>query len=131
MTNNLITVDSSVAGYCPMGCGRTLFVASGGHITCRFAACPNPTAVDDLLDERETEHIVHIDNNTWRMQHPLRERLDGNLFECAAHVYFSELDGPPRKPGRYRMASLVDGNRKHIRWWFTELCTALAEGGAS
>lgn len=43
---------SDVAGYCPMGCGHTLFVGSGGHITCSWAHCPNPSAVDELLADR-------------------------------------------------------------------------------
>lgn len=49
-----------VAGFCPMGCGATLFVGSGGHVTCRRISCPDPSAVDRLLDDRETEHVVEF-----------------------------------------------------------------------
>lgn len=40
-----------VAGRCP-GCNSdgTLFVASGGYITCSMGGCPNPGAVSELLD---------------------------------------------------------------------------------
>lgn len=39
----------SVAGRCPMGCGSTLFLGAGGHVTCSFVDCPDPAAVDELL----------------------------------------------------------------------------------
>jgi hypothetical protein len=38
-----------VAGECPMGCGRTLFLGSGGHVTCSLLGCPNPAAADEWL----------------------------------------------------------------------------------
>lgn len=38
-----------VAGRCPMGCGETLTLGSGGHVTCSLIGCPNPTAADELL----------------------------------------------------------------------------------
>jgi hypothetical protein len=94
---------NGVAGYCPMGCGQTLFVGEGGHITCSWAHCPHPEAVDELLADRETEHVVQIDAGTFSIQHPLRERLGGILFDCRLHEWLSEQDGPPEEPGyRYR-----------------------------
>lgn len=38
-----------VQGYCPMGCGATLFLGEGGHITCSWLECPRPHAADELL----------------------------------------------------------------------------------
>ena len=38
-----------VVGRCPMGCGATLFLGSGGHVTCSWEHCPDPGAADDLL----------------------------------------------------------------------------------
>lgn len=38
-----------VMGNCPMGCGATLFLADGGHVTCSWVDCPNPAAPDELL----------------------------------------------------------------------------------
>lgn len=39
----------TVAGVCPNGCGTTLFLGSGGHITCSWIDCSNPAAADELL----------------------------------------------------------------------------------
>lgn len=47
-----IRVHPRVAGVCPNGCGRTLFLGSGGHVTCSWIDCPNPAAPDELLAER-------------------------------------------------------------------------------
>lgn len=92
-----------VVGYCPMGCGETLFLGAGGHITCSFLECPNPSAVDEILGDGESEHIVVLGATDFSAQHPLRERIDGDLFSCELGEYLSALDGPPRKPGRYRV----------------------------
>lgn len=94
--------NEQVEGYCPMGCGRTLFLAAGGHITCSYIECPNPCAVDELLDDGETEHIVVLDDKGFVVEHPLRERLRGELFECQLHGWLRAQAGPPFKPGRYR-----------------------------
>lgn len=107
--------DATVLGYCPMGCGQTLFLASGGYITCSYAHCPNRTAVADILDDGETSHIVKIEESSFFLKHPLRERIADDLFGCAFHERLSALDGPPRAPGTYRV---TDG------WGWT-----LKEGG--
>lgn len=98
-----------VAGYCPMGCGWTLGRTYGGHITCGSPSCPRPDAVATLLEDRETEHIVQFDTETFTIRHPLRERLDDALMECQLHTYIQGLAGPPVRPGRYR--SRADGDR--------------------
>ena len=41
----------TIQGKCPMGCGSTLFVASGGYITCSFISCPNPNFVSVLIGQ--------------------------------------------------------------------------------
>ncbi len=47
-----------IAGYCP-ACGtRSLFVGSGGYVTCGLLGCPNPTLVADLLGDPEIEHVI-------------------------------------------------------------------------
>ncbi|HXS32224.1 MAG TPA: DUF6085 family protein [Solirubrobacterales bacterium] len=93
----------NVRGHCPIGCGETLFVGGGGHVTCSYETCPRPAAVDELLAERETEHIVVFTPTNFSIQHPLRERLDGELFDCELHAHLSNLGGPPVAPGRYRV----------------------------
>lgn len=95
--------EARLKGYCPMGCGETLFVGSGGHITCSYPECKNPTAVDDILGDGETEHIVTLEGERFHVEHPLRERLGGALHRCRLHRYLTELGGPPRQPGTYRV----------------------------
>lgn len=107
-----------VRGCCPMGCGETLFLASEGYVSCSWARCPNPTAVSDILATRETEHIVLIGDESFTVQHPLRERLNGDLFSCPLHGWMSDLAGPPRRPGRYRARAKGDG------WTFEEATDA-------
>jgi len=38
-----------VQGRCPACRGASLFLGSGGHVTCARLGCPNPCAADDLL----------------------------------------------------------------------------------
>jgi Family of unknown function (DUF6085) len=92
-----------VQGCCPMGCGETLFLGSGGYVTCSLDLCPAPDAASRLLATRETDHLVEIGADGFNVQHPLRERLDGALFGCDLHIRLTALDGPPLKPGRYRV----------------------------
>lgn len=93
-----------VQGYCPMGCGQTLFLGEGGHITCSYGMCPNPSAVDEILADRETEHVVRLNRTNFDVQHPLRERLDGELFDCGMHAAIAACVGPPEEPGHlYRV----------------------------
>lgn len=95
-------MSESITGYCPE-CGGSLFVGSGGYITCSSIECPNPTKVADLLLEREREHIVELREDTFSIRHPLREH-PSDLLACGVHAYVSSLDGPPRRPGRYRVS---------------------------
>jgi hypothetical protein len=60
-----------------MGCGETLFLGSGGHVTCSFVDCPDPSAADTVLHERETEHVVVFTDEHFTIQHPLKDRLQG------------------------------------------------------
>lgn len=82
-----------VRGYCPMGCGET--------------DCPDPTKLADLLDDRETEHVVEVGETSFNVLHPMRER-GGELFACELHSWMSALAGPPRVPGCYR--AIRDGH---------------------
>ena len=97
-----------VAGYCPMGCGHTLFLAVGGYVTCSFVQCPNPTAVSSLLEENQPNHVVVIDDETFTVRHPLHERILGVLEECDLHAYMVGLGGPPRQLGTYVVRPVGD-----------------------
>lgn len=94
--------DRKIPGYCPMGCGDTLFAGSGGYITCSWIACPRPDAVSVILEEKETQHIVVFGKSNFTVRHPLRERLDDALMACDLHDHIAALDGPPVALGRYR-----------------------------
>ena len=94
-----------VAGYCPMGCGETLFLGDGGHVTCSLLACPNPTVVDAVLTDPETEHVVRIGDNTFTIMHPLRERVKGELYDCPLHTFMAAQSDSPLRPGRYRASA--------------------------
>lgn len=87
--------------YCPMGCGETLY-ASAGTLNCSNEDCPRPTAADEILSDPETEHIVELTNYDFSMQHPLRERLEGELFDCPLARLLRSSSRPPASPGRYR-----------------------------
>lgn len=100
------TVDSVrlVDGYCPMGCGKSLVLSEGGVVFCDDVDCPRPTAASEILGDPETEHIVELGETTFTVRHPLRERLDDQLMECALHRWIAARDEPPEPPGRYRVA---------------------------
>lgn len=89
-----------VDGWCPMGCGETLYLLAGGVIQCARGDCPRPTAVAELIADRETEHLVDIFVGSFAIQHPLRERLDGALRDCRLGNHIVAV---PPKPGSYRV----------------------------
>jgi len=94
-----------VRGYCPMGCGESL-ILEGARIKCNDFACSNPEAVHLILDNRETEHIVVIGAHDFTIKHPLRERIEDNLFECPINQALLALPGPPEEPGTYRVYTI-------------------------
>lgn len=96
-------MSTTVQGHCPMGCGTTLFLGSGGYVTCRNLACPRPEAVSDLIDDRETEHQVTFDVDGFTIRHPLRERLAEPLLDCDLHRFCADMTGPPAQLGTYRV----------------------------
>jgi len=110
---------SGVRGFCPMGCGSTLILGSGGGVTCGYLDCPRPEAPSELLAIAETEHVVHFYETNFAILHPLRERLDivdyEGLEDCPLHQYLHDLDGPPIQPGRYRVID-EGAHWAYVRW---------------
>jgi hypothetical protein len=104
-----------------MGCGETLFVGSGGYVTCSFIGCPKPDAASDILGESETDHIVEFTDLGWTIQHPLRDRVEGALFTCPATMACQMLDGPPVAAGRYRMVRVPDVAATEPTWRWVKL----------
>jgi hypothetical protein len=98
-----------IAGFCP-ACGhkslRLTVVDGAGYITCSRLECPEPDLVTDLLDDRETEHVVTIAEEGWTIRHPLRELVDDRLMCCGLHRHVASIAGvgPPVVPGRYRVS---------------------------
>jgi len=89
-----------------MGCGQTLFLGLGGHVTCSLIGCPSPDAVALILADPETEHLVDFSDHDFTILHPLRERLEedqGGLWGCVIHRQIQALAGRPMPPGRYRV----------------------------
>lgn len=113
------------AGFCPMGCGQTLeFREEDGAINCAAHGCPDAEAVDKILREEETEHVVTFYGDSFSMQHPLRERIDGELHDCPLHRDLIALAEPPFNPGRYRAVRRTQPtDRRTIlaRWTFEAL----------
>lgn len=97
-----------LTGFCP-ACGREgLVTGEGGGITCFAAGCPRPTAVTELLADRETAHIVMFDQRGYTIRHPLWERLDDALMTCSLHAYCL-LNRQP--DGRYRASQTGTARR--------------------
>lgn len=90
--------------YCPMGCGRTLLLDGDGHLFCSWYECPNPSAADEILSDRETQHLVILTDSGFTVRHPLRERLGDALMRCDLHAELLDAAGPPHRPGVYRVS---------------------------
>lgn len=114
-------MSAKIAGGCPMGCGPTLFLANSGNVMCSRLECPRPTAVSEILDDRETEHLVTFDLSGFVVKHPLRERLDDALMACQLHDFIAGLDGQPIEPGLYR--AVEDGDS----WVWSPVATGGAQ----
>jgi hypothetical protein len=87
--------------------------------------CPEPNAVDLILNDPETEHVVLVGEENFTIMHPLRERLtqvkanfDPELFDCELHCWLSAQSGPPFKPGRYRA---LEQGAALVPWRFVEV----------
>lgn len=92
-----------VTGYCPMGCGQTLYLGDGDYVTCMKLECPVPDAVSTLLDDRETEHQVRLTEDGFTIRHPLRERLGDALMKCDLDQHVRNLDPSRVVVGLWRL----------------------------
>lgn len=107
-----------VRGNCPMGCGQTLSLDDEGHVICTLIGCSDPCALDQILheDAHEPEHLVQIGTVGFTVRHPLHERRDDRLMLCHLTDWLTDLNGPPWKPGTYRVRA--DDKRD---WTFEEV----------
>lgn len=107
-----------VYGFCPQGCGQTLQVDGIGTVSCYAPSCPRPDSVHLLLQDPETEHLVMVGEFGYTIQHPLRERVHGELFECSVHAEVSDtVDMYMGEPGRYRVTWTED---RELKWELLE-----------
>lgn len=99
-----------VRGYCP-ACGLgSLVLGDDNRIVCVTADCSRRDAVDKILDEGETEHIVRFEERAFSVKHPLRERVEDDLFTCTLHTYLASLPvRPVETSGVYRVVPVEDG----------------------
>lgn len=76
-------------------CGNTslsVVMAPELAITCTALGCYDPLAWMQLMKEGgETEHIVRIEDDGHSIQHPIRERIGGRLFECSLFTWLHEM----------------------------------------
>lgn len=98
-----------IKGRC-MACGRddTLFLASGGYITCSRDKCPDPGAVADWLD-RPSYHTLRLGADGFSLQHPVTCFPDLTACDIHGHVSDRFPTAPPSSWfGLYRVAVDVD-----------------------
>lgn len=82
---------------------REDYLQEGEGIACTNTDCWRPSAAQEILADRETEHVVSFDETGFVIRHPLRERLDDALLYCELHEECQEMGSPPEEgPGRYR-----------------------------
>lgn len=85
---------TKVDAYCP-ACGlRTVTLGQAGNLYCRWAECPDQSAVHTILSDRETEHIVYLGLEAWTIRHPLRERINDALLRCQLNDALRDLAAP-------------------------------------
>lgn len=61
-----------------------------------------------VIGYRADLHIVRLNGTDFDIQHPLDEREKMFLVDCPLHLWLKSLDGPPAKPGMYRVHQRPD-----------------------
>jgi hypothetical protein len=82
---------------------------TAGEITCGVPDCPNPRSIYDVLAEEQHEHRVRFFDGHFIVQHPLRERVEGTLFDCSINDWILLEEDLPVK-GEFRAT-------RHDRGW--------------
>ncbi len=101
--------------YCPMGCGETLYEYYG-ELSCKGADCPRPTATAELLSAPQPWHVAILSTREFHLEHPLHERVDGELFNCALNRWLKEQARPPMPPGRYHVTRVLRAEGPTWEW---------------
>lgn len=114
-----------LCGHCPV-CGESELVTQDlstpdglvAYVWCDNKFCARQNAVNEILSDPETEHIVTLTDDGWSMKHPLRERLDDELLDCLVARKIRqafELGGPVPEPGTYRVVPSTN-DREPWEW---------------
>ena len=97
-----------VQGHCSE-CGRdSLELTPDGKIICSDERCPDQYGLQKVINIADIEHVVHLDPWAFKIQHPISERKNGNLFDCPLDKYMNEQTMAPQTPGNYRVKSSGD-----------------------
>lgn len=115
----------AIDGFCPM-CGKrslavevSLVRGPTARVRCYHPDCPDPEGIDKLMQDSEVHHILDVNEwQTWTLKHPLRERINGNLFECPLHGFLRQefaFRYPPEQ-GRYRYVSTNTEDQNYGPW---------------
>lgn len=93
---------------------------------CESPECPLPYALDEILNDSETEHVVVLYPGSFSMMHPLRERIDKELLTCGIGEHVAEFGeqyaqggvfGDPIKLGMpYRVYFAGEGEDATVEW---------------
>lgn len=123
MSNPTRLDDRHVEGRCP-ACGhRSLFLGSGGYVTCSIVECKRPSAAADVLAAASPDHVVTLRHDGFSITHPLVERLDESLHDCPLDRMLVAAAGPPFVAGVYVVAGTPIDSLSALMW------TRRSEGG--
>lgn len=112
----------AIQGYCP-SCGQEELghlekshpdnpARIIGSVFCANPDCLQPDAAHRILQDPEIHHIVRFNpDDTFNVQHPLRERIDSTLLDCLVHteVQRSSAEGAPTE-GTWRLKKASEHN---------------------
>lgn len=74
-----------VKGFCPVCAHPDPEVGTDGFLHCTSPECPSPDLIANVLLDNEIHHIVRFYEGFFNVKHPMRERLTGDLLNCAVH----------------------------------------------
>lgn len=111
-----------VRGFCPICAYPDPIVSEEGFLVCASGRCPKPEVVGKVLLDEEICHRVLIldeqardgDDYRWVVKHPLRERVEDELFRCEISgvpiwdIVENRMASLPLEPGEYRITEHPD-----------------------
>lgn len=113
---------TDIQGRCPACRATSLFIGTGGHVTCSRIECPNPSAADELL---HGEQPAPVPGDMAATQATERQARYRTCRECGAIVHYLNMvihmreqhpqpDEEPKPEGTCRPVE-VDGETIRVR----------------